>query len=115
MNRQLIQIEGFVILALGTYLYFSQGYSWVVFLLLLFAPDVFMLGYAFNKKIGAYLYNAAHTFITPLLLVAAGLAFSTGFLIMIGLIWLVHIGMDRMFGYGLKYETDFKDTHIQRL
>ncbi|TKJ06037.1 DUF4260 family protein, partial [Bacillus cereus] len=23
--------------------------------------------------------------------------------------------MDRMFGYGLKYETDFKDTHIQRL
>ncbi|MEH7648941.1 DUF4260 family protein, partial [Bacillus toyonensis] len=35
--------------------------------------------------------------------------------IMIGLIWIAHIGMDRMFGYGLKYETDFKDTHIQRL
>ncbi|PHB05583.1 DUF4260 family protein, partial [Bacillus pseudomycoides] len=32
-----------------------------------------------------------------------------------GLIWTAHIGMDRMLGYGLKYETDFKDTHIQRL
>ncbi|AIM07305.1 hypothetical protein BAHan_3779 [Bacillus anthracis] len=34
---------------------------------------------------------------------------------MIGLIWTAHIGMDRMFGYGLKYETEFKGTHIQRL
>ncbi|MDQ1710546.1 MAG: hypothetical protein QOG49_1931, partial [Frankiaceae bacterium] len=23
-----------------------------------------------------------------------------------------HIGMDRALGYGLKYETDFKDTHL---
>jgi hypothetical protein len=28
------------------------------------------------------------------------------------LIWLAHIGMDRALGYGLKYPTTFKDTHL---
>ncbi|MEK8127873.1 DUF4260 domain-containing protein [Paenibacillus filicis] len=115
MNKKLIRIEGLVVLALGTYFYFSNGYNWAVFLLLLLLPDVFMIGYAVSKKTGAYLYNFAHTFVTPLLLLLVGLAFSVNFLIMIGLIWVVHIGMDRMMGYGLKYETGFKDTHIQRL
>ncbi|MBO7743486.1 DUF4260 domain-containing protein [Paenibacillus sp. MWE-103] len=115
MNKHLIRIEGLAVLALGTYMYFSNGYNWIVFLLLLLLPDASMLGYAFNKKAGAYLYNAAHTFVTPLLLLFAGMAFASGFLTMIGFIWLAHIGMDRMMGYGLKYETDFKDTHIQRL
>ena len=31
------------------------------------------------------------------------------------LIWIVHIGVDRTLGYGLKYPTDFKDTHLQRV
>jgi len=30
-------------------------------------------------------------------------------------IWLAHIGMDRLFGFGLKYPTDFKDTHLGRV
>jgi len=33
----------------------------------------------------------------------------------VGLIWLVHIGADRLLGYGLKYPTGFKDTHLQRV
>ena len=31
------------------------------------------------------------------------------------LIWLAHIGADRALGYGLKYPTHFKDTHLQRV
>ncbi|MBY9077379.1 DUF4260 family protein [Paenibacillus sp. HN-1] len=68
-----------------------------------------------SDKPGAYLHNFAHTFVTYLLLLLAGLAFSVDFLIMIGFIWMVHIDIDRMMGYGLKYETDLKDMHIQRL
>jgi hypothetical protein len=30
-------------------------------------------------------------------------------------VWFAHIGMDRLLGYGLKYPTDFKDTHLQRV
>jgi hypothetical protein len=33
----------------------------------------------------------------------------------LALIWLTHIGVDRFIGYGLKYPTDFKDTHLQRV
>jgi hypothetical protein len=31
------------------------------------------------------------------------------------LIWLAHIGIDRALGYGLKYPTFFKDTHLQHV
>jgi hypothetical protein len=30
----------------------------------------------------------------------------------VGLIWLGHVGFDRMAGYGLKYDSDFKHTHL---
>ena len=33
----------------------------------------------------------------------------------IALIWLAHIGMDRAVGYGLKYPTHHRDTHLQRV
>ena len=33
----------------------------------------------------------------------------------VALIWLAHIGMDRLLGYGLKYPSAFKDTHLQRV
>lgn len=115
MNNILIRLEGFVVLALSTYFYFSNGYSGLVFFLLILFPDLFMVGYLFNKKTGAYVYNLAHTYFTPLLFLLPGLAYSVDFLTMIGFIWIAHIGMDRLVGFGLKYVTDFKDTHIQRL
>ncbi|MFC3749788.1 DUF4260 domain-containing protein [Paenibacillus sp. GCM10012306] len=115
MTKTLIRIEGLVVLVLGIYLYFSNGYNWAAFLLLLMLPDLSMIGYVVSNKTGVYTYNFAHTFVTPLLLLLLGLVFSVDFLMMIGFIWMVHIGMDRMMGFGLKYETDFKDTHIQRL
>jgi len=31
------------------------------------------------------------------------------------LIWLAHIGIDRALGYGLKYPTFFRDTHLQHV
>ena len=31
------------------------------------------------------------------------------------LIWFAHIEWDRALGYGLKYPTFFKDTHLQRV
>ena len=33
----------------------------------------------------------------------------------VALVWFAHIGMDRALGYGLKYETDFRDTHLGRI
>ena len=33
----------------------------------------------------------------------------------LALIWVAHIGMDRLMGYGLKYPSAFKDTHLQHV
>jgi hypothetical protein len=35
--------------------------------------------------------------------------------LLFAIIWMAHIGLDRMLGYGLKYPTFFKDTHLQRV
>jgi len=48
-------------------------------------------------------------------LVIFGQILSNSIIIAIGLIWTAHIGMDRMLGYGLKYPTHFKDTHLNRV
>jgi len=33
----------------------------------------------------------------------------------VALIWLAHIGMDRMVGYGLKYPDEAKSSHLSRV
>ena len=38
-----------------------------------------------------------------------------GWILFVALIWLAHIGADRLFGYGLKYPTAFNDTHLSRV
>jgi Domain of unknown function (DUF4260) len=84
-------------------------------LLLFLAPDLSMAGYLVGKKSGAMFYNSAHTYTVPLLaFLVLWLSGQTSFLGLI-LIWLAHIGFDRIVGYGLKYETAFKDTHLQRV
>lgn len=115
MNKILLHIEGMAVLALCLYLYGSLQDSWLLFWVLLFLPDISMVGYAFNHKTGAKVYNLFHTYSLPILLLIAGLFLSNSIILAIGLIWSAHIGMDRMLGYGLKYPTDFKDTHLNRV
>ena len=45
----------------------------------------------------------------------AGVLGDYGFAVQLALIWLAHIGADRLLGYGLKYPTAFTDTHLQRV
>ncbi|SEM52018.1 protein of unknown function [Mesobacillus persicus] len=115
MNKILLHIEGMAVLALCLYLYGYLQFSWMLFLVLLFIPDISMLGYAFNPKTGAKVYNLFHTYSISIIFVIFGLLLSNLTIIAIGLIWTAHIGMDRMLGYGLKYPTHFKDTHLNRV
>lgn len=111
----LLRLEGASVFFGMIALYISQGASGLLFALLLFAPDLSMVGYGINPRTGSWLYNVFHTYALPVSLLALAFAiqWSTG--MHIGLIWLAHIGMDRMLGYGLKYPTAFKDTHLQRV
>ncbi|MNI96919.1 hypothetical protein D3C73_1554690 [compost metagenome] len=80
-----------------------------------FLPDAAMVGYFMNKDVGAITYNLFHNYAVPLLLVSAGCFVAESLLVSVGIIWIAHIAMDRMIGYGLKYTTGFKDTHLQRI
>jgi hypothetical protein len=112
--KVLLRVEGAVILFLATYLYHAVGGSWILFAVLFLAPDLSMVGFLFGVRTGARVYNAAHNYFVPVLLGAIGYVMSMT-LLLVGIIWVAHIGFDRLLGYGLKYETGFKDTHLGRV
>ncbi|GAB2829637.1 hypothetical protein GCM10027022_20780 [Alpinimonas psychrophila] len=61
---------------------------------------------------GSVFYNIGHSYPVAAALVVFGFAFGATLLIALGAIWFGHIGWDRMLGYGLKYGTNFKHTHL---
>lgn len=115
MNKILLHLEGLAVLLFSLYFYSDLQFSWVLFFVLLLAPDVSMVGYFINKKVGAVLYNLIHTYSLAILVIICGLLSSSQLVLALGLILSSHIGMDRMIGYGLKYPADFKDTHLNRI
>jgi hypothetical protein len=110
--RLLLRVEGAAPLCLATILYAGTGDSWWLFAILFLAPDLSFLGYLGGSNTGAILYNAVHTLTGPLLLAAIGLLFSVSALVTVALIWVAHIGFDRLVGYGLKYGAGFNYTHL---
>jgi hypothetical protein len=113
--RTLLHLEGGVALALALLFYARDGESWLLFAVLLLAPDLGMLGYLAGPRIGAATYNLLHTYALALPLTAYGILAGQDLATALGLIWLAHIGMDRLLGFGLKYATVFKDTHLNRV
>ena len=113
--RLALRLEGLVVGVGAIALYFDQGYSWIAFVLLLLAPDVGMLGYLAGPRVGAATYDLLHFEAFPVVLGLAGVLAGADVPIQLALIWLTHIGVDRALGYGLKYPTGFKDTHLQRV
>jgi len=113
--RWLLHLEGAAIFALTLCLYRSGHFSWGLFALLFLSPDLSMLGYLAGAKWGAAFYNSVHTYAGPVLLLLLSFALPAARLAPFGLIWLAHLGFDRMLGFGLKYPTFFKDTHLQHV
>ncbi len=53
--------------------------------------------------------------VLPFALAVLGLLLPAIILVAIALIWLAHIGADRLLGYGLKYPAGFGFTHLGRV
>ena len=111
----LLRLEEAALLILTLALYHRLHAGWVLFAVLFLAPDLFMLGYLVGARVGSACYNFGHWIAVPLALLAYGLLATHPLACAIALIWLAHIFFDRMLGYGLKYPTAFKDTHLQRI
>jgi hypothetical protein len=113
---RILRSEGVVLGAAAVATFFTAlDEPWWLVPLLLLAPDLLMVGYARSRRLGALLYNAAHSYPVPAVVGAIAVAAHDHLWQAVALIWFAHIGMDRALGYGLKYDTDFKDTHLGRL
>ena len=113
--KLLLHLEGLSLLIVAVTLYARNGASWWLFAVLLLAPDLSMLGYLGGPRLGSQVYNLAHTSVLPLLLASVSLMIDLPLALALALIWLTHIGMDRALGYGLKYASGFRDTHLERV
>jgi hypothetical protein len=110
----LLRAEGALVLAGAVFLYHALGLSWWLFAALFLVPDISMLGYLSNPRLGALAYNAGHTYLAPAALGLAAFLWPSPALEGVALIWVAHIGFDRMAGYGLKLSDSFHHTHLGR-
>jgi hypothetical protein len=110
--RATLRLEGAVAFACALALYARAGFSWPVFALTFLAPDLAMLAYLAGPRVGAAAYNFVHTYALALTLALAGFFVGASAPAAAGIIWIAHIGLDRALGYGLKYASGFRDTHL---
>jgi hypothetical protein len=115
LPARLLRLEGLAVAAGALVLYFDAGYGWLLLVLLVLAPDLSALGYLAGKRVGAVTYDLVHTYAGPVALGVAGVVGGWDVATQVALVWLVHIGVDRFVGYGLKYPSGFRDTHLQRV
>lgn len=102
-------------LAMFTASIFALAYlkvDWWYYLVLFLGPDIGMLGYVFGNKVGAFCYNVFHHKAIAVVLILVGFVYTSWPLQVGGLILFGHSAMDRMLGYGLKYNQGFKFTHL---
>lgn len=114
------RLESIVILAALLVVYHELDFSWVWFAAFLFVPDISMIGYLFNPRVGAIVYNLGHSYFSPITLLAISWTIYHPYKLenvgmMFALIWASHIAMDRTLGFGLKLPTGFKDTHLGKI
>jgi Domain of unknown function (DUF4260) len=113
--RILLRLEGLTLFAGMTLLYGVWGGYWWVYAVLFLVPDLSFAAYLAGPKIGAIVYNTAHSYMAPMTLMVTGFALASPLTLSIAMIWLAHIGIDRALGYGLKYNAGFGFTHLGRI
>ncbi len=115
LPRIWLRLEGLAAFVAGLALYAAVGGEWLWALPLLLVPDVSMVGYLFGPARGAMAYNLVHNWALAIVLFALGFWLSSPPLGLAGSVLIAHVGVDRLMGYGLKYPTDFGDTHLGRI
>ena len=116
MVKAILHLEGAVVLAASVWFYFFQvDGGWVLFAVLILAPDLSMIGFVKDTRLGSITYNLIHSYVLAVVALVIGVATDTNLVTTLALILSAHVGLDRSLAYGLKYASNFKDTHMQRV
>jgi hypothetical protein len=113
--KNLIKIEELFLFVLALFLFSALDFGWGWYALLFFAPDLSMVGYLANPRLGAWTYNLIHHKGLAVALYVLGSLLTAPWLMFAGTILLGHSSFDRVFGYGLKYPDAFQNTHLGRI
>ena len=113
--RTLLRLEGLALFTGMTLLYGVWDGSWWIYAALFLVPDLSFAAYLAGPRFGALVYNAAHSYLAPMVVITTGFATASPLVLSIAMIWLAHIGFDCALGYGLKYAAGFGFTHLGRI
>lgn len=108
----LLKLEELGQLLLSILLFQQLDYVWWIYPACILLPDVSMLGYLFNTKIGAWSYNLFHHKLLGIAVIGLGYWLNHDLMTLSGIILFGHSAMDRVMGYGLKYTDSFQHTHL---
>jgi hypothetical protein len=106
------RIEATAILAAVVASYAHLELSFGVFASCFFLPDLSILFYLANPRVGGAAYNLAHCFLWPVAIGAVGVLAASPLAQQLALIWAAHIAFDRAIGWGLKLEQSFCHTDM---
>ena len=110
--KTLLKLEELFLLGLSLFLFSGLDYSWGWYALLFLTPDLSMIGYLWNPRVGSWTYNLIHHKGVSVALYVLGYLLSVPWLMFAGTLLLGHSSFDRVFGYGLKYPDAFQNTHL---
>lgn len=110
--RRWLGLEGLVLLAGALIAFGALGQPWWLVPAAILAPDIAMSGYLAGTRPGAHLYNLTHATPLPAVMLGAGYWQADRLVMALALVWLAHIGLDRLLGMGLKYNDRFTHTHL---
>ncbi len=113
--KTLLRLEELFFFGLALFLFSKVDYAWGWYALLFFSPDVSMLGYLVNPRLGAWTYNLVHHKGVAVAIYILGYILAVPALMFAGTILLGHSSLDRVLGYGLKHEDAFQNTHLGRI
>lgn len=113
--KKVLQLEELAQFIGSMYAFSLLDFAWWWYPALIITPDIGMIGYLVNTKIGAFTYNLFHHKGIAALFLVLGLYSMNQTILLTSIILFGHASMDRIFGYGLKYTDSFKHTHLGQI
>lgn len=110
--KNILKIEELAMFGLAIYLNSFLPFEGWVFWALFLLPDIGILGYIVNTKVGAFTYNLLHHKGIAITCYLVGYFLIVHELTLAGVVLFGHSSFDRVFGYGLKFPDHFKHTHL---
>lgn len=106
------RVESAVIAAFVAVAFVELGFDWWWLAVLFLAFDLSMVGYLRDPRVGAWAYNAVHTYAGPAAVAVVAVAGEARGAAFLAGVWAFHIAVDRLLGYGLKFQDRFTHTHL---